>query len=88
MAFLKGVDVAITCPIVVPLLKKFIDYVLRVFENHRKCLIQHSKRIQNTRNGQFFRFFENLEVDVNQCYRFKCDTLINFQTTYVTWMKI
>ena len=45
MVFLKGVDVAITCRIVVLLLKKFIDYVFRVFENHRKCHIQYSKRI-------------------------------------------
>ena len=52
-----------------------------VFENQRKSLIQHCERselrlhlsaqkfIKNTKNGPFWRVFENLKLAVKQCYQ-------------------
>ena len=79
---------------------------LTVFENYRKSLIWHceqselrlyfgQKFIKNAKNGQFWRYFENLKLAVNQCYqdknwwkmpKFKCDILSNFQTLW-GWRK-
>ena len=52
-----------------------------VFENHRKCLIQHCERSElslhlewtkvnlNAKNGPFWRVFKNMKLAVKQCYQ-------------------
>ena len=56
-------------------------FMITVFENHTKSLIQHCERselrlhFEWTKNGQFLQVFENLKLAVKQCYQ-----TIQFQT--------
>ena len=57
------------------------EYLITVFENHRKSRMQHCERSelylhfkwtkvdQKCQNSQFWRVFENLKLEVKQCYQ-------------------
>ena len=54
---------------------KLFSHKRKVFENHRKSLIQQvyilsgQKFIKNVKNSQFWRVFEHLKFTVKQCYQ-------------------